>query len=121
MGIAWIVSEIIQTFIIFMIKNKILVTLNEGQGQYNEHMLHYPVWGSHRATFDDYDFNRHLTKQRMWRGKTCNMFEGHIEYWLVWAEVWMVVVSCLLLLLFVSQRFVMLLWNLFQLFFAALY
>ena len=37
---------------------KICVTLNEDQGQYNEHMMHYHVSGSHHAKFDDDDFNR---------------------------------------------------------------
>ena len=36
---------------------KICVILNEGQGQYNEHMMHSRVWGSHCANIDDDDFN----------------------------------------------------------------
>ena len=36
---------------------KICVTLNESQGQYNEHVMHSHVWGIHHAKFDDDDFN----------------------------------------------------------------
>ena len=36
---------------------KICVTLNEGQGHYNEHMMHSHVWGSYHAKFDDDDYN----------------------------------------------------------------
>ena len=53
MGISWSFWNN-QTFIISMIQ--ICVTLIEGQGQYNEHMMHVHVWGSHRAKFND-DFN----------------------------------------------------------------
>ena len=31
--------------------------LNEGQGQYNEHVMHPHAWGSHHAKFDDDDLN----------------------------------------------------------------
>ena len=34
------------------------MTLDEGQGQYNYHLMHSHVWGSHRAKFDDDCFNR---------------------------------------------------------------
>ena len=37
------------------------------QGQYNSHMMHSHVWGSHHAKFDDDDFNS-------FQGITC---EGH--------------------------------------------
>ena len=43
-----------ETFIIFM--NKICVTLNEGQGQHNEHMMHSHAWGSRCAKLDDDNF-----------------------------------------------------------------
>ena len=36
---------------------KISVTLNEGQGRYNQHVMHYHVWRSHCPKFDDDDFN----------------------------------------------------------------
>ena len=36
---------------------KIWVTLNEGQGQHNEHVMHYHAWGSYYAKFDDDNFN----------------------------------------------------------------
>ena len=51
--------------LIFMIM--ICVTLNEGQVQYNWHVMHSHVWGSHRAEFDDDDFNS-------FRGIAC---DGH--------------------------------------------
>ena len=35
----------------------IYVTLNEGQGQYNQHVMHSGVWGRHHAKLDDDDFN----------------------------------------------------------------
>ena len=35
---------------------KICVTLNEGQGQYNEHVTHSHLWGIHHVKFDkDFD------------------------------------------------------------------
>ena len=33
------------------------MALNDGQGQYNEHLMPYNVWGSYCAKFDDDDFN----------------------------------------------------------------
>ena len=50
----WALLEIIEVTI-FMIK--LCMTLNEGQGQYNEHEMHSHVWASSCAKFDDDDFN----------------------------------------------------------------
>ena len=33
------------------------MTLNKGQCQYNQHVMHYSVWCSNRAKFDGDDFN----------------------------------------------------------------
>ena len=41
----------------------ICLTLHEGQGQYNEHVMHSHVWGSHSANVDDDD------DLRLWKPK----------------------------------------------------
>ena len=39
---------------------KLCMTLSEGQGQLNEHVMHSQIWGSYCAKFDDDDFNNRL-------------------------------------------------------------
>ena len=48
---------------------KIYVTFDDGQGQYNYHVMHSHVWGNLCAKFDDDDINS-------FRGIAC---EGHTQ------------------------------------------
>ena len=52
--------------------------LNDGQGQYNEHVMYSHVWGNHRAKVDDDDLNDDFRGIRL-RGTDTHTEDTHTQ------------------------------------------